>query len=680
MMTKLSLQSLIFSLSVIGGGGVSFLGVIPAIAENVPTVNPSPHTITRTDTPFNSDNSVCSTFIPLTNTVKPNETSPDLPSPTSFCAKDLIGVKSAWEMTQTSPETPVILEEDEPSTPIEETAITKDNNGWHFKLQPYVTIPVSTYGTATVRGRSVDYHLSLGETLQNLRVAASGRFEGWKGRWGFIVDGYYVSLQGIADFQRDAERIPNTLNALNYLLSKDVNSRAQNLATVLDQNIENLERVAELRQIQPVQTLKQTVQILQVTVAQDAQTLRDLEADLQAAQIGIEQKESQLQAAESNFQQRVQTFQETVAQDAQTLRDLDADLQEVQAEINQRESQLQGVEFNLEQREFLNLDQKELERVIALNNQEIQGIANEKIETALTELEDLDFLQQQLIETRDSLEEVSQELGDVEAIADQKIETATMGLETLESVQQQFIEARDSLEQVSQEISELRAIKDSPELQQLEIDVENAKVILGRDIQALEQVQNFAENRDPQQFNANLTTDLQFDQGIYDFALSYHIGEVPLTELPENPSNRSYPLLWFQPIAGVRLNSIDIEIQQAIDLSLSSSLVNFQGTFEETFKGGRTWFEPMLGGKLGLQISDPVTFWVRGDVSGFGLAGERDLSWNVFFGVDWWIRRQLSLQFAYHFYHIDYQIGQGNNAFGFTQNLNGPYLSATFHF
>jgi opacity protein-like surface antigen len=151
-------------------------------------------------------------------------------------------------------------------------------------------------------------------------------------------------------------------------------------------------------------------------------------------------------------------------------------------------------------------------------------------------------------------------------------------------------------------------------------------------------------------------------------------------ELPDKPSNRPYPLVWFQPIAGVRLNDINIKIQQTFDFNLSSSLVNFQGTFQETFQQGRTWLEPMLGGKLGVQVSDPLTFWVRGDVSGFGLAGDTDLSWNVLFGADWWVRRNLSLQLAYRFYSIDYSNGSGDNAFGFTENFNGPFISATFHF
>ncbi len=74
----------------------------------------------------------------------------------------------------------------------------------------------------------------------------------------------------------------------------------------------------------------------------------------------------------------------------------------------------------------------------------------------------------------------------------------------------------------------------------------------------------------------------------------------------------------------------------------------------------------MIGAKLALQVSDPVTLWVRGDVSGFGLAGDTDLSWNVIAGADWWVSGNISLQLGYRFYEINYKNGSGNNAYGLT--------------
>ena len=172
----------------------------------------------------------------------------------------------------------------------------------------------------------------------------------------------------------------------------------------------------------------------------------------------------------------------------------------------------------------------------------------------------------------------------------------------------------------------------------------------------------------------NLEAVLKFDQGIYDFAFSYHFGDSPAYSLPEKPSNKAFPLVWFEPIAGVRLNDLSSSVETTLNIG------RFDRTFEKTFNAGRTWFEPMVGGKLGVQISDPVTFWVRGDVSGFGLAGDTDLSWNIFAGVDWWTSRNISLQLAYRFYQIKYGNGSGKNAFGFEENFNGPVIAATFHF
>jgi hypothetical protein len=163
--------------------------------------------------------------------------------------------------------------------------------------------------------------------------------------------------------------------------------------------------------------------------------------------------------------------------------------------------------------------------------------------------------------------------------------------------------------------------------------------------------------------NATLESSLTFDQGIYDFALSYHIGDRPIPYLPnkptpDEPTKERFPRFWFQPIAGARLNDIGSTIETTLTLN------NLNRSRQNTVSASRTWFEPMLGGKIGLQVSEPITLWARGDASGFGLAGEEDLSWNAIFGADWWIHRQVALGFAYRFYSITY----------------GPYLSATFSF
>ena len=70
---------------------------------------------------------------------------------------------------------------------------------------------------------------------------------------------------------------------------------------------------------------------------------------------------------------------------------------------------------------------------------------------------------------------------------------------------------------------------------------------------------------------------------------------------------------------------------------------------------------------------------MRGDASGFGLAGDTNISWNLLFGLDWWVQRELSLQLGYHFYEIDYGNSNDNSDFAFEENFNGLFVSATFH-
>ncbi len=351
---------------------------------------------TINEIPEPSLNSSCPDFTPITNTIKPNESSLQRPDsenrvvPNSACAVDLVDESGNTLNSQLTPEemeTPkpeeTIPTETSPETPLnnnEETQVVESKD-WHIDIQPYATIPVTTYGSVTVGRRSVDYHLSLGEVVNVLRVAASGRIEAWKGNFGLIFDGYYVSLHGG----------------------------------------------------------------------------------------GIEQ----------------------------------------------------------------------VERPIV---------------------------------------------------------------------------------------------------------------------------------------NARLESNLTFDQGIYDFALSYHIGARPIPYQPTQPSKAAFPRIWFTPILGTRLNDLSSTIETTL---------TFDCCLEQTFEGpgssaGRTWFEPMVGGEIGLQISEPITFWVRGDASGFGLAGETDLSWNAIFGVDWWVKPNISLNLAYRFYEIKYGNGTGDHAFEFEQNFNGPYLAVTF--
>ncbi len=688
--------------------------------------------------------SFCEGFTPLTNRVAPlvfeGETRTE-ELPDSACAKDLAGV-GAPVLPASPPTEPTPAAT--PNAPENPAPQGQEDRGWQIKFQPYATIPINTYGTATARGRTVNYHLDLGEVLQSLRVTGSARVEAWNGRFGLIFDGYYASLRNVINLQKTRVREPNFINSLNWLLSRDTNQSIQKAINGLEGISQSVDRIQGLKEEGSFQEAGDKIRALRQDIALKTEQLSQLPAAAQELRNQIRQevalREEQLQELETAIDNARQRFQQEIVPKIEQAQELKTTLAEIRLEVRQeverkaerlnefkqaldslqgqlaeRQNTLQEmvvkiqtlpevdigeIRDNIDIRDLRDLEKKiaELPRDPAFSDrlgnlkdfqeklsqiQEALARGQEKIQE-LRGLKDSEPLQQlqgkiqelQQLKDREPLQQLQGKIEELRQTKDSEI------LQQLQAKVQELQQLKDSepLQQLQAKLQELRELKDSEPLQRLEQEIQNARESLEQLEQTMQQVQEFADNRQLQQLEADSETNLQFDQGIYDFAVSYHIGAPISHELPEKPSNRSFPLIWFQPYAGLRLNSISIDIEETLTVQLSSPLVNFSQTFQQTFSQGRTWFEPLLGGKFGVQVSDPITLWIRGDASGFGLAGDTDLSWNLLFGVDWWVNRQISLQFAYRFYGIEYKNGSGDNAFGFTENFNGPFLAATFHF
>jgi len=65
---------------------------------------------------------------------------------------------------------------------------------WDIDITAYAFIPVSTQGTSTIAGSSIDLDLDLQDALDLLNFAMSARLEAWKGDFGLILDTNYLSL------------------------------------------------------------------------------------------------------------------------------------------------------------------------------------------------------------------------------------------------------------------------------------------------------------------------------------------------------------------------------------------------------------------------------------------------------------------------------------------------------
>ncbi len=71
----------------------------------------------------------------------------------------------------------------------------QDDGDWRKALGIYLFAPLSTSGHSTVGGRTVPIDLDLGDILDVLDFAASGRFEAWKGDVGVIFDANYAGIE-----------------------------------------------------------------------------------------------------------------------------------------------------------------------------------------------------------------------------------------------------------------------------------------------------------------------------------------------------------------------------------------------------------------------------------------------------------------------------------------------------
>jgi len=71
------------------------------------------------------------------------------------------------------------------------------DSGWQIDAQPYIWIPASIKGDSTVSGSTAKLDLTFGDIIDDFDkiFALSGRLEAWKGDWGIIFDGMYVSLE-----------------------------------------------------------------------------------------------------------------------------------------------------------------------------------------------------------------------------------------------------------------------------------------------------------------------------------------------------------------------------------------------------------------------------------------------------------------------------------------------------
>jgi opacity protein-like surface antigen len=162
-------------------------------------------------------------------------------------------------------------------------------------------------------------------------------------------------------------------------------------------------------------------------------------------------------------------------------------------------------------------------------------------------------------------------------------------------------------------------------------------------------------------------------QGRIDLAVFYRALDTSLRK--SETTGKTYPRLMIDPIVGLRTNISYQEVE--VD---RIRVGNLTVPINREFSNSRVTVEPLLGARIELALSDRWTLGVRGDVSGFNINADRDLTWNFLAGVRYRVASHTSLQLAYVFNGYDFKDGSGLEQSKLNLRQQGLQLSVLFRF
>lgn len=156
--------------------------------------------------------------------------------------------------------------------------------------------------------------------------------------------------------------------------------------------------------------------------------------------------------------------------------------------------------------------------------------------------------------------------------------------------------------------------------------------------------------------------DVTLTQGIIDFGLMYRI----LDTEPTGAGADNFRNMTLDLYAGARYNSLELEIDSATLGDRSAS---------------KSWFDPIIGAKYGLPLSERWVFKVNADIGGFGL--ESDFTWSTtgVFGYDFEVLGvPATVMAGYRAISWDYSEGSGAEEFEYDIIQHGPIVGMNFRF
>jgi hypothetical protein len=180
-------------------------------------------------------------------------------------------------------------------------------------------------------------------------------------------------------------------------------------------------------------------------------------------------------------------------------------------------------------------------------------------------------------------------------------------------------------------------------------------------------LQNFGINTD---VRVSADASVSVRQGTIDLAAFHRVLDKPLNN-PESPN--PYPRLVVEPILGLRTNIVKEELEvDTINIGVTNVALDREFSFS------RTTIEPLIGARTELDLSEQWTIGIRGDVSGFNINADRDITWNLSIGTRYRLSPSTSLQLGYNFNSFDFEDGEGLRRARLNLHQEGLWLSVKF--
>lgn len=162
------------------------------------------------------------------------------------------------------------------------------------------------------------------------------------------------------------------------------------------------------------------------------------------------------------------------------------------------------------------------------------------------------------------------------------------------------------------------------------------------------------------------TADVGQSLGIYGVALRYRFGA------KESAIGKpgTYSVI---PYAGIRLIDGRLSLAATLDGPFGRTLREPTRNFQ------RTWVQPLVGTQATVFLSPRLRAFARGDIGGFGLAGQQDLSGNAQVGLGYAIGDNTDLNLSWRYMGLNWNNGDQQSN-GFVTNLNGIEVGVKFFF